>query len=74
MEGEGINFVLFDPGATEILDSNLVEVTSVKVGYHSRCFRLNHPLNEYSDREDRDEIAAWSVFAKSRCTILTAAR
>jgi RES domain-containing protein len=38
MEDEGVNVVLFDPTVAEIFDSNLVEVTSMKVGYHSRWF------------------------------------
>jgi hypothetical protein len=36
MEDEGVNLVLFDPTVAEILDSRLVEVTSMKVGYHPR--------------------------------------
>jgi len=31
-----VNLVLFDPTVAEILDSRLVEVTSMKVGYHPR--------------------------------------
>ena len=38
MEDEGVNLVLFDPTVVEILDSALVEVTSMKVGYHPRWF------------------------------------
>jgi RES domain-containing protein len=38
MEDEGVNLVLFDPTVAEILDSTLVEVTSLKIGYHPRWF------------------------------------
>jgi hypothetical protein len=36
MEEDGVNIVLFDPSKVDILDSRLVEVTSIKVGYHPR--------------------------------------
>jgi RES domain-containing protein len=36
MEDDGVNIVLFDPTVAEILESNLVEVTSIKIGYHPR--------------------------------------
>ena len=38
MEDDGVNIVLFVPTVAEILDSNLVEVTSIKIGYHPRWF------------------------------------
>lgn len=37
MHDAGVNIVLFDPGAVEILDSRLVEVTSVEVKFHGRA-------------------------------------
>jgi len=46
MEDEGVNLVLFDPNVAEILDSNLVEVTSVKVAYHPRYFPHKGPPGE----------------------------
>jgi hypothetical protein len=36
MEDGGINLVLFNPSVAEILESSLVEVTSVTVGFHRR--------------------------------------
>ncbi len=36
MADDGVNVVLFDPSTVDILDSRLVEVTFVKVGYHPR--------------------------------------
>ena len=36
MAEDGVNIVLFDPGKVDILDSRLVEVTSINVGYHPR--------------------------------------
>lgn len=36
MENDGINIVLFDPALAEVLDSKLVEITSVGIAYHAR--------------------------------------
>jgi RES domain-containing protein len=38
IEEKGVNLVLFDPSVTEILDSTLVEVTSMKLSYHRRWY------------------------------------
>jgi RES domain-containing protein len=46
LEDGGVNLVFFDPAAAEILDSNLVEVTSVKVAYHPRWFPHEAPPQE----------------------------
>jgi hypothetical protein len=36
MAENGVNIVLFDPSKVDILDSRLVEVTSINLGYHPR--------------------------------------
>jgi RES domain-containing protein len=36
MEDDGVNVVFFNPNSAEILESRLVEVTSIKIGFHPR--------------------------------------